>query len=112
MPEPERGTDRAGRRAKRLLSPLQKYEIYLQLVRQEVTLGEAAEHWQVDRNTIARIRVVAKEGALEALAHSRPGARAKVRDYELESARADAARLGEALKEMAMKLMLVEVVCA
>jgi len=108
MPDPERETDRAGRRAKRFLSPLQKYEIFLQLVRQEVTMGEAAEHWQVDRNTIARIRMVAKEGALEALAHSRPGVRAKERDYELESARADAARLGEALKEMAVKLMLIE----
>ena len=28
MPDPERGTDRAGRRAKRFLSPLQKYEIF------------------------------------------------------------------------------------
>ncbi len=27
-------------------------------------MAEAAEHWQVDRNTIARIRVMAKEGAL------------------------------------------------
>lgn len=103
-----RGTDRAGRRAKRFLSPLQKYEIYLQLVRQEVSIIEAAEQWQVDRGVILRIRTVAKEGALEALAKSRPGARAKERDLELEAARADAARLGEALKEMAVKLMLVE----
>ena len=108
MAEAERGTDRAGRRAKRFLSPLQKYEIFLQLVRQEVTMGEAAEQWGVDRATVARIRVVAKEGALEALANSRPGVRAKERDFELEAARADAARLGEALKEMAVKLMLVE----
>lgn len=47
-------------------------------------------------------------GALEALANSGPGVRAKERDYELESARAHAARLGEALKEMAVKLMLEE----
>src|SRR5919205_1397903 len=101
MTDPTRGTDRAGRRSKRFLSPLQKYEIFLQLVRQEMTMAEAADQWQVDRNTIARIRVVAKEGALEALANSRPGVRSKERDYELESARADAARLGAALKEMA-----------
>ncbi len=69
---------------------------------------EAAEHWQVDRSTVTRIRTVAKEGALEALARSRPGARTKERDFELEAARADAARLGEALKEMAVKLMVVE----
>jgi len=108
MTDSDRGTDRAGRRAKRFLTPLQKYEIYLQLVRQEVTLAEAADNWKVDRSTIMRIRTVAKEGALEALANSRPGVKARERDWELEAARADAARLGEALKEMAVKLMLVE----
>lgn len=108
MPDQDRGTDRAGRRAKRFLSPSKKYEIFLQLVRQEATMAEAAEAWQVDRGTIMRIRTVAKEGALEALSKSRPGARSKERDIELEAARADAARLGEALKEMAVKLMLVE----
>jgi transposase len=108
MTDPDRGTDRAGRRAKRFLTPLQKYEVFLQLVRQEVTMAEAAELWRVDRSTIMRIRTVAKEGALEALAKSRPGTHGKERDQELEAARADAARLGEALKEMAVKLMLVE----
>jgi len=108
MSDPDRGTDRAGRRAKRFLTPLQKYEVFLQLVRQEVTMAEAADHWKVDRSTIMRIRTVAKEGALEALASSRPGSPSKERDLELEAARADAARLGEALKEMAVKLMLVE----
>jgi transposase len=108
MSDSDRGTDRAGRRAKRFLTPLQKYEIFLQLVRQEVTLAEAAETWKVDRSTIMRIRTVAKEGALTALAESRPGVKAAQRDWELEAARADNARLGEALKEMAVKLMLVE----
>ena len=60
MPDLERGTDRAGRRAKRFLTPLQKYEIWLQLVRQEVTIAEAAERWEVDRATIAHIRIMAK----------------------------------------------------
>ena len=67
-----------------------------------------ADHWQVDRGVIMRIRTVAKEGALEALSKSRPGRREKKRDMELLAARADAARLGDALKEMAVKLMLVE----
>ena len=108
MTELDRGTDRAGRRAKRFLSPSQKYEIWLQLVRQEVTMAEAATAHQVDRSTIMRIRTVAKEGALAALAESKPGVRAKQRDYELELARAEVARLSEALKEMAVKLTLVE----
>ena len=36
-------------------------------------MAEAADHWEVDRSTIMRIRTVAKEGALAALAESRPG---------------------------------------
>jgi transposase-like protein len=108
MSDAQRGTDRAGRRAKRFLTPLQKYEIWLQLVRQEVTIAEAATQWEVDRSTVMRIRMVAKEGALAALAESRPGVKARERDWELEAARADNVRLGEALKEMAVKLMLVE----
>lgn len=108
MSESDRGTDRAGRRAKRFLSVSQKYEIWLQLVRQEVTVAEAATEHQVDRSTIMRIRTVAKEGALAALAASKPGVGAKDRDYELEAAKAEIARLGETVKEMAVKLMLVE----
>ena len=108
MSEFDRGSDRAGRRGKRLLSPSQKYEIWLQLVRPEVTIAEAAAQQRVDRSTIMRIRTVAKEGALAALAASKPGVQARERDYELESARAEVARLSEALKEMAVRLTLVE----
>lgn len=104
----DRGTDRAGRRHKRMLSPSQKYEIWLQLVRQEMTIAEAAVKHQVDRSTIMRIRTVAKEGALAALAASKPGVKGRERDYELEQAKADNARLSEALKEMAVRLTLVE----
>jgi transposase len=108
MSDIDRGTNRAGRRKKRFLSPSQKYEIWLQLVRQEATIAEVAAQEHVDRSTIMRIRTVAKEGALAALAASKPGVGAKQRDYELEMARAENARLGEALKEMAVKLMLIE----
>jgi transposase len=108
MTEPDRGTDRLGRRAKWFLTPLQKYEIWLQLVRQETTIAEAADHVGVDRSTIMRLRTVAKDGAIQALAASKPGVPQAKRDLELEAARAEAARLGEALKEMAVKLMLIE----
>ncbi len=85
-----------------------KYEIWLQLVRQETTISEAADRFEVDRSTIMRIREVARQGALEALATSKPGVQPAKRDLELEAARAEAARLGEALKELAVKLLLVE----
>ncbi|MGH9292816.1 MAG: hypothetical protein ACRDZ6_08605 [Acidimicrobiales bacterium] len=67
------GTDRAEHRVKFFLTPLWKYGIFLQLVRQELTVIEAAEHWQVDREVIMAIRAVAKEGALEALRSPAPG---------------------------------------
>lgn len=108
MSETNLESGRGRRPGKRLLSPSQKYEIWLQLVRQEVTIAEAATAQQVDRSTILRIRTVAKEGALAALAASKPGVQGRTRDYELEAAQAEVARRGEALKEMAVKLTLVE----
>ena len=45
-----------------------------------------------------RIKQVAKEGALAALAASKPGVAARQRDYELEAAKAEIARLSEALQ--------------
>jgi transposase len=106
--EHERGSDRLGRRAKRFLTPLQKYEIWLQLVRGETTIGEAADRFGVDRSTIMRLRTVAKDGALQALAASSSTSRLAAATPGLESARAEAARLGEALKELAVRLLLVE----
>ena len=87
---------------------MQKYEIWLQLVRGETTSSEAADRYGVDRSTIMRLRTVAKDGALQALADSKPGVAAARRTPELEAARAEAARLGEALKEPAIKLLLAE----
>jgi len=108
MSEKHAGTEPGKRRSKRMLSPSQKYEIRLQLVRQEVTTAEAATSQQVDRSTIMRIKQVAKEGALSALAASKPGVKGRERDYELEAAKAEIARLSEACKELAVKLTLVE----
>jgi hypothetical protein len=73
MSELDHGTDRAASRGERFLAPSQKYEIWLQLVRQEVMIAEVAAAEHVDRSTIMRIRTVAKEGALAALVASKPG---------------------------------------
>ena len=108
MSENEGSSKPVKRRAKRFLTPSQKYEIWLRLVRQEVTIAEAAASEQVDRSTIIRIRTVAKDGALAALAASKPGAGARQRDYELAQAQAEVARLSEACKELAVRLTLVE----
>ena len=108
--EPEEGplSTQPVRKKKRFLAPQEKYEIWMQLVRGETTVSEAAERARVDRATIAKLKTVAREGALAALAASRPGRRGKERDIELEEARADAERLRTALAEMAVRLMLAE----
>ena len=58
---------------KRFLARQEKYEIWMQLVRGETTVGEAADRARVDRSTVAKLREVARQGALDALARSRPG---------------------------------------
>ena len=97
-----------GRRRKRLLSPSEKYELWLGLLRGEYTTVQAAERAGVDRTTIMRVRQVAKQGALDALSASKPGLRTGGVDPELAEARAEVARLAEALKEMGVRLMLAE----
>lgn len=98
----------ARRRKRRLLSPSAKYDIWLQLVRGELTIADAAAVHHVDRTVVVRLKKVAKEGALAALAASKPGSRDKARDAELDAAHAEIARLSEAVKEMAVKLTLLE----
>ena len=90
------------------MSPSAKYELWLRLVRGEASISSAAAEAGVDRSTVIRIRQVAKEGALAALAASKPGMAGRQRDYELEAAKAEVARLSEACKELAIRLTLVE----
>jgi len=55
-----------------------------------------------------RIKQVAKDGALAALASSKPGVKGRERDHELVTAKAEIAGLSEAIKEFAVKLTLSE----
>jgi transposase-like protein len=82
----------SGRRRKRFLSPSQKYEIWIGLLRGESTISEAADRAGVDRSTVMKLRRVAKQGALQALAASRPGVKVGGVDPELAAARAEIAR--------------------
>ena len=63
MTEPGRfAGSNGGRRRKRFLSPSQKYEIWLGLVRGKFSTVEAADRAGVDRSTIVKLRGVAKQG--------------------------------------------------
>ncbi|MGB0096952.1 MAG: hypothetical protein WBP81_30975 [Solirubrobacteraceae bacterium] len=97
---------RRGGRRKRALSAEEKLQIWLQLLTGELTQRQAAERWGVDPTTIMRIRRVGREGALTALASSKPGGGAcGAVDAELAAARAEIARLEETVKEQAIELV-------
>jgi hypothetical protein len=110
MSESDAGTMKgAGRRAKVFLSPSRKYDIYIQRMRGETTVGAAAAQAGVDRSTIMRLRQVARQGALEALAASRPGASGKpARDIEPGQARVEIERLTRTVAEQAAGLVVLE----
>jgi transposase-like protein len=95
------------RRAKRVLSAEEKLQVWLELVSGQCTQPEAAARWGVDPSTIMRIRRVARQGALGALAQSRPGVSAQGEDAELVAARAEIARLEQAVKEQAIELVVL-----
>src|SRR3954447_20288259 len=105
MSEAQDPTRRNGRR-QRSLSAQEKYQIWQQLLTGELTQRQAAEQWNVDPTTIMRIRRVGREGALSALAQSRPGVRAGaggMQDAELAGARAEVARVGGRGKKEAIE---------
>lgn len=64
-----------GARPRRFLTPQEKYEIWLQLVRDESLIAHAADQAVVDRSTIMKLRAVAKQGALNALGRVTAGVR-------------------------------------
>ena len=96
-----------GRRRKRFLTPQEKYEIWLQLLRKEATIAEAAQRAGVDPATV-----------MNAWSPSRTPSTpwpVPVRGYgprgwnpELAAARAEIERLSKALTEMGCRLMLME----
>ena len=54
MTDTLRSLERSGRRGRRRLSPVQKYEAFVQVLTGEMTVVECADHWGVDRSTIMR----------------------------------------------------------
>ena len=50
MTDVSKSRERSGRRRRRLLSPVQKYEAFVQVLTGEMTVAECADHWGVDRS--------------------------------------------------------------
>ena len=72
------------RRARRQLTPEEKWEIFLEVTSQEISQADAARKYGVDVSVIIRLRALAKDAALAAFASAKPGRPASVQDVELE----------------------------
>ena len=59
------------RRKRRLLTPAEKYQVWLEVVTGERSPREIADKWGVDRSTVTSIIKTAKQGALDRLAAAR-----------------------------------------
>ncbi len=94
-------------RRRRQLTPEEKWEVFLEVVSQQLTQADAARKWGVDVSVIIKLRKLAKDAALAAFAASKPGRLSSPQEVEIEALRADNARLSEALKELAVELTLV-----
>jgi transposase-like protein len=57
----------SGSKARRQLSPGEKYEMWMSIVTGQATQREAADRYGVDRSVVVTACQVAKQGALDAL---------------------------------------------
>lgn len=98
----------AGRpRKRRLLSPEEKWEVFLEVTSQELTQADAARKWGVDTSVVIKLRRDARDAALAAFAAARPGRSRDPRDLQIEQLEHEIGRLTEAIKEQAIELALV-----
>jgi len=99
----------SGRKARRRLSPGEKYEMWMSIVTGQATQREAADRYGVDRSVVVTACRVAKQGALDALAASVPGRPGQSsQDAALAAANAEIARLRATVTEQAVALHLHE----
>ena len=92
----------------RLLSPAERWGLFLDVVSEELSQSDAARKWDVDVHTVINVRRLVKDAAMAAFATAKPGRPAlTVQQAELERLRADNARLSEALKELAIEVALL-----
>ena len=99
----------SARKAKRHLPPSEKYELWVSVLTGQATQGEAATRYKVDRSTVVTVCKTAKQGALDALAASRPGRRGlSPEQARVEELEAEVERLRSTVTEQAVALHLHE----
>ena len=91
------------RKPKRVLSAEQKYDLWVRMLSGQLSQSDAAAEAGVDRSVIARLRAVARDGAIAALQSSKPG-RARKSVSEAAALRAEVERLQATVVEQAVEL--------
>ena len=61
------------RKPTKLLTAEQKYDLWVRMLTGQISQAQAAAVAGVDRSVVVRLRAVARDGAVAALASSRPG---------------------------------------
>jgi hypothetical protein len=93
---------------RRRLTVPERYQVFLDVVSGAGSQRDIADKWRIDRTTVAHVCKVAKQGALDALAASRPGRPGKsAAEVALDDALAEVGRLRETIAEQAIELHLV-----
>lgn len=97
------------RKQKRFLTAEQKYELWVRMLTGQISQADAAAEAGVDRTVIARLRAVARDGAISALQASKPGKPQQSRAEAGEVARlsAEVARLERTIVEQAIELAML-----
>ena len=93
------------RKSKRLLTPEQKYDLFVRMLAGQLSQADAATEAGVDRSTISNLRKTARDGAIAALS-AKPGRpkRSKAERTELAALRAEVDRLQQTVIEQAIEL--------
>lgn len=94
------------RKARRVLPPSEKWELFTSVLTGQFTHREAAAKWRVDRSTVTTICRSAKEGALASLS-AKPGRPGKSPEQvELEEVKEELEELRATITAQAVELHL------
>ncbi len=94
-------------RKHRKLSDEEKYEVFLEVSRGEVKVGEVLRKWNLHSTDLQRIRETVRNGALKEF-QGRRSRKPMVPAAEVEQLRSEKARLEETLIEQSVELMLLK----
>jgi transposase len=97
------------RKQKRFLTAEQKYDLWVRMLTGQLSQADAAAEAGVDRTVIARLRAVARDGAISALQASKPGKphQSRAEAGEVACLRAEVARLERTIVEQAIELAML-----